>query len=334
MSLRLRAFLMFGFVVSFNILTWGLFFYLVRLHPVLSSLGLLAYFFGLKHAFDADHIAAIDNVTRKLRQDDKKPVGVGLFFSLGHSTVVVLLSVGIIIASRAIQTHFDFLKSFGNIFGTTVSALFLTIIGILNLFVVKSLYDLARSYKQGNIKHEEIDSILAKRGLMSKFFGFLYRKINKSYQMYPMGFLFGLGFDTATEIAVLGISAALAKSHMPIWSILVFPFLFTAGMSLMDSLDGFAMMKVYDWAMNDVIRKLFFNIFVTGASVFVALFVGTIEWVQIVSTQLNLTSPFFLFIQNIPFSQLGMVVVGILILSWVGAYIYYRKALIKIITPH
>jgi high-affinity nickel-transport protein len=165
---------------------------------------------------------------------------------------------------------------------------------------------------------------------MGRFFGFLYKKINKSYQMYPIGFLFGLGFDTATEVAVLGISAALAKnSHLPIWGILVFPFLFTAGMSLIDSLDGLAMMKVYDWAMSDIIRKLFFNIFVTGASVFIALFVGTIEWIQILSTELNLRSPFFVFVQNIPSSKLGLGIVAILILSWVGAYIYYKKALVK-----
>ncbi|WP_291490640.1 HoxN/HupN/NixA family nickel/cobalt transporter [Desulfurella sp.] len=331
MSLKSRTFVLFAFIIIFNLSAWGAFFYLVKLNPILSSLGLLAYFFGLKHAFDADHIAAIDNVTRKLRQDDQKPVGVGLFFSLGHSTVVILLSFGLIIAARTIQTHMDFLKNFGNIFGTVVSALFLTIIGILNLLVVKSLYDLSKEYRKGNIKHEEIDDLLNKRGLMGRFFGFLYKKINKSYQMYPVGFLFGLGFDTATEVAVLGISAALAKnSHMPIWSILVFPFLFTAGMSLMDSLDGLAMMKVYDWAMNDVIRKLFFNIFVTGASVFVALFVGTIEWIQVLSSELNLTSPFFVFVQNIPFSELGLSIVGFLILSWVSAYIYYKKALAKI----
>lgn len=330
MTTKLRSIMMLAFVLVFNLVAWGAFFYLVKLSPVLSSLGLLAYFFGLKHAFDADHIAAIDNVTRKLRQDNQKPVGVGLFFSLGHSTVVILLSFGLIIAARAIQTHMDFLKNFGSIFGTTVSALFLTIIGILNLIVVKSLYDLSKDYQKGNIKHADIDNLLAKRGLMGRFFSFLYKKINKSYQMYPIGFLFGLGFDTATEVAVLGISAALAKnSHLPIWSILVFPFLFTAGMSLMDSLDGLAMMKVYDWAANDVIRKLFFNIFVTGASVFVALFVGIIEWIQVLSTELNLTSPFFVFVQNIPSSKLGLGVVTVLILSWLGAYIYYKKAYAK-----
>lgn len=333
MSFKTRTIFLFVFIILFNLMAWGSFFYLVKLNPLLSSLGLLAYFFGLKHAFDADHIAAIDNVTRKLRQDEQKPVGVGLFFSLGHSSVVILLSFGIIIAARVIQTHMDLLKNFGNIFGTTVSALFLTIIGILNLIVVKSLYDLSKKYKKGNIKHEEIDNLLAKRGLMGRFFGFLYKKINKSYQMYPMGFLFGLGFDTATEIAVLGISAALAKnSHIPIIGILVFPFLFTAGMSLMDSLDGLAMMKVYDWAMNDVIRKLFFNIFVTSASVFVALAVGTIEWISIIAKEFNLTSPFFVFVQNIPFSELGFGIVCVLILSWVGAYVYYKKSLLKIKT--
>jgi high-affinity nickel-transport protein len=330
MSFKSRAILMLIFIALFNLVAWGAFFYIIKLNPMLSSLGLLAYLLGLKHAFDADHIAAIDNVARKLRQDNQKPVSVGLFFSLGHSTVVILLSIGIIIAARAIQTHMDFLKNFGHIFGTTVSALFLTIIGILNLIVVKSVYDLSKEYQKGNIKHEEIDNLLAKRGLMGRFFSFLYKKINKSYQMYLIGFLFGLGFDTATEVAMLGISAVLANnSHLPIWGILVFPFLFAAGMSLMDSLDGLAMTKVYDWAMNDVVKKLFFNIFVTGASVFVALFVGTIEWIQVLSIELNLTSPFFVFVQNIPSNQLGLGITVILFLSWVGAYIYYKKAYTK-----
>jgi high-affinity nickel-transport protein len=206
----------------------------------------------------------------------------------------------------------------------------LTIIGILNLIVVKSLYDLLKEYQKGNIKHEEIDNLLSERGLMGRFFGFLYKKINKSYQMYLIGFLFGLGFDTATEVAMLGISAVLANnSHLPIWSILVFPFLFTAGMSLMDSLDGFAMTKVYDWAMNDMARKLFFNIFATGVSAFVALFVGAIEWIQVLSIEMNLTSPFFVFFQNIPSSQLGLGIVIVLILSWIGAYFYYKKSVCK-----
>lgn len=331
MSLKSRTISMFIFIALFNVVAWSALFYIAKLNPMLLSVGLLSYFLGLRHAFDADHIASIDNVVRKLRQDNQKPVGVGLFFSLGHSTVVILLSIGIIIAARTVQTYMDFLENYGHIFGTTVSALFLTIIGILNLIVVKSLYDLLKEYQKGNIKHEEIDNLLSKRGLMGRFFGFLYKKINKSYQMYLIGFLFGLGFDTATEVAMLGISAVLANnSHLPIWSILVFPFLFTAGMSLMDSLDGFAMMKVYDWAMSDMVRKLFFNIFVTGISASVALFVGTIEWIQVLSIEMNLTSPFFVFFQNIPSGQLGLGIVIVLILSWIGAYFYYRKAYAKI----
>jgi high-affinity nickel-transport protein len=236
MSLKNKTYMLLIFLAGFNLFAWINFFSLVKLNPILSGLGALAYFFGIKHAFDADHIAAIDNVTRKLRQDDKKAVGVGLSFSLGHSTVVILLSLAIVISLRAVQSHMDFLKNVGGVVGTIISAGFLTLIGILNLFVLRSLYKIAKDYKEGKIQSHSIDELLYKRGLMGRFFGFLYKKIDKSWKMYPIGFLFGLGFDTATEVAILGISAALAQnSHLPLWGVMVFPLLFTAGMSLMDS---------------------------------------------------------------------------------------------------
>jgi high-affinity nickel-transport protein len=330
MSLKNKTYVLLSFLGIFNLFVWISFFSLVRLNPILSSLGALAYFFGVKHAFDADHIAAIDNVTRKLRQDEKKAVGVGFSFSLGHSTVVILLSLSIIISLRAVQSHMDFLKNIGGLVGTIISAGFLTLIGILNLFVLRSLYKIAKDYREGKIKPHSIDELLYKRGLMGRFFGFLYKKIDKTWKMYPIGFLFGLGFDTATEVAILGISAALAQnSHLPLWGVMVFPMLFTAGMSLMDSLDGIAMMRIYDWAMSETIRKLFFNIFITGASVFIALFVGLVEWLQVFSSELHIDTPFFLFLQNLNFGKLGIGIVAILIMSWVGAFFYYKKMLNK-----
>lgn len=320
------------FLVLFSILSW-LFLLLVSDFSLpLISLGSLAYFFGLRHAFDADHIAAIDNVTRKLRQDGKKSVSVGLFFSLGHSTVVLLLSLAIIVAFRKFSSDIHFLENIGGIFGTVVSASFLTLIGIINFFILKNLYRMFKLYKRGKDSQQRIDELsedlLNKRGFMSRFFRFAYRSIDKSFKMYPLGFLFGLGFDTATEVAILGISATVAKdSQLPVWGILAFPLLFAAGMSLMDSLDGLIMMKIYDWAMVDAVRKVFFNMVITGSSVFVALAIGTIEWLQVISIKVHTDISFFNFLNHLDFSILGVVVVVIMMLSWLSAFVYYRKVL-------
>ena len=323
---------MITFLVVFNVLAWAFLFFVSKFSLALLSLGSLAYFFGLRHAFDADHIAAIDNVTRKLRQDNKKPVSVGLFFSLGHSTVVLLLSLAIIVAFRRFSTHIHFLENIGGILGTVVSASFLTLIGIINFFILKNLYKMFKLYKQGTEGQERIEqlseNLLNKRGLLSRFFRFAYRSIDKSFKMYPLGFLFGLGFDTATEVAILGISATVAKdSQLPIWGILAFPLLFAAGMSLMDSLDGLIMMKIYDWAMMDAVRKVFFNMVITGTSVFVALAIGTIEWLQVVSIEAKESLSFFSFLNHLDFSVLGVGVVIIMLISWLSAFVYYRKVL-------
>lgn len=327
-----RTYYLITFLVLFNVAAWVFLIGVSKFSLPLLSLGSLAYFFGLRHAFDADHIAAIDNVTRKLRQDEKKPVSVGLFFSLGHSTVVLLLSLVIIIAFRRFSTHIHFLENIGGVLGTVVSASFLTLIGIINFFILKNLYKMFKLYKQGKEAQERIEqlseNLLNKRGLLSRFFRFAYRSINSSYKMYPLGFLFGLGFDTATEVAILGISATVAKdSQLPIWGILAFPILFAAGMSLMDSLDGLIMMKVYDWAMVDAVRKVFFNMVITGTSVFVALAIGTIEWLQVVSIEAKESLSFFNFLNNLDFSVLGVVVVIVMLISWLSAFVYYRKVL-------
>ncbi len=332
-SLKKRVYALISFVIIFNILAWIFLFGISQLSLSLLSLGSLAYFFGLRHAFDADHIAAIDNVTRKLRQDGKKSVGVGLFFSLGHSSVVLLLSIGVVVSVRAVSKHMHFLENIGGFIGTSVSASFLTIIGIINLFIFFDLYKIFKAHKNlKSINNKELyqasEELLNKRGFFGRIFKSIYKKIDKSYQMYFVGFLFGLGFDTATEVAVLGISSALAKnSHLPVWGILAFPVLFAAGMSLMDSLDGLVMMKIYDWAMIDAIRKIFFNLIVTGTSVFVALSIGLIEWLQVTSMQFNLKSPFFDYLNNLQFETLGVIVVILMILSWLGAFAYYKKYL-------
>ncbi|MCL4407630.1 MAG: HoxN/HupN/NixA family nickel/cobalt transporter [Thermotogae bacterium] len=330
--LRRRILVLFAGLAAFNVLTWSFMGDISTLDPTMLGIGALAYFFGLRHAFDADHIAAIDNVTRKLRQEDKKPVGVGFFFSLGHSTVVILLSLALVFAIRDVKGQMGFLQQWGGIVGTIVSASFLTAIGLMNLVIFRKLRRLFVENKMKSQNSEDvnkgIEELLNKRGFFSNIFRFLFKNIDQSWKMYPIGFLFGLGFDTATEVAILGISATMAQNgKMPIWEIMIFPILFTAGMSLMDSLDGVAMLKAYDWAMVDGMRKLFFNMTITGMSVLVALIIGFIEWIQIVGLQLNLGGPFWSGIENLDFGILGIIIVSLMISTWIIAYVYYKKVL-------
>ncbi|GCC11726.1 high-affinity nickel transport protein [archaeon] len=326
-----RLKILFVSLIAFNVAVWlsliGL--SIIDADIGLLGIGALAYFFGLRHAFDADHIAAIDNVTRKLRQSGQKPVGVGFFFSMGHSTVVILLSLGLVLLVKATKSQMPFLAHWGGLVGTIVSAGFLTLIGLLNLIIFYKLWKVFKNYRNnGVIDDEHIENLLNKRGLISRTLRFFYKHIDHSWQMYPVGFLFGLGFDTATEVAVLGISAAMAQSgHLPLWVIMIFPLLFTAGMSLMDTSDGVVMLKAYDWAMVDPIRKVFFNMTITGASVVVALLVGTIEWIEVLSSQLNLSGSFFKFLDALDFAVLGLIVVSFMLAIWFLAYLYYSKVL-------
>lgn len=327
-----RLWMLFATLGIFNLVVWSLMFRMNIFDPALLGIGALAYFFGLRHAFDADHIAAIDNVTRKLRQEEKKPVGVGFFFSLGHSTVVILLSLALVFAVRDVKDQMGFLQQWGGLFGTVVSASFLTAIGLMNFVIFRRLRHIFVESKRKAQTSEDvnkgIEELLNKRGFFSNIFKFLFKNIDKSWKMYPIGFLFGLGFDTATEVAILGISATMAQNgKMPIWEIMIFPLLFTAGMSLMDSLDGVAMLKAYDWAMVDGMRKLFFNMTITGMSVLVALVIGLIEWLQVVGSELNLSGPFWNGFENLDFGLLGIIIVTLMISTWIIAYIYYRKVL-------
>ena len=227
---------LYAILLAANVAAWAWAWIAFHDNPLLLGTAFLAYSFGLRHAFDADHIAAIDNVTRKLMQEGKRPVAVGFFFSLGHSTVVVGLAVAIALTAAALQSHFEVFKTIGGMIGTSVSALFLFAIAAANIVVLLQVYRAFRTVKQGGrLVEDDVDGILAKRGFLGRIFRPLFAVIERSWHMYPLGFLFGLGFDTATEVGLLGISATQASQGLSLWSIMVFPALFTAGMSLMDT---------------------------------------------------------------------------------------------------
>ena len=296
-------------------------------HPVLLGTALLAYGFGLRHAVDADHIAAIDNVTRKLMQEEKRPVAVGFFFSLGHSTVVVLLSVGVALTTSALQTRFELFKEVGGVIGTSVSAFFLFIVAVMNLFILGGTYRVFRRVQAGErYREEDLDMILARGGLLARFFRPLFKLIQKSWHMYPLGFLFGLGFDTATEVALLGISATEASRGLPLWSILVFPALFTVGMALVDTTDGILMLGAYGWAFLDPLRKLYYNLTVTAVSVVVAVVIGGIETLGLLGDQFSFDGPFWRVIRTLNgnFGSLGYLIIGIFVVSLLVSVALYR----------
>ncbi len=289
----------------------------------------LAYTFGLRHAFDADHIAAIDNVTRKLMQEGKRPVAVGLFFSLGHSTVVTGLSIAIAVTTAALQSHFDTFKSVGSVIGTLVSALFLFIIATANIVVLVSAYRVFRTVKRGGcFIEEDLDLMLANRGFLSRIFRRMFRVIERSPHMYPLGLLFGLGFDTATEVGLLGISATQATQGMSAWTILVSPALFTAGMTLMDTTDSILMLGAYGWAFVKPIRKLYYNLTITAVSVVIAVIVAGLETLNLIGDQLDLTDGGGFWgavgTLNDNFGILGYVIVGIFIAAWLLSYAICR----------
>src|ERR1700686_487291 len=248
--------------------------------PTILALGGLAYPFGLRHAFDAGHIAAIDNTTPKLLQDGRKPVGVGFFFSLGHSTVVFLVAAALGLTVKWVVD--GQMRTTGGIVGTIVSGGFLLLVGLLNLLILACIVRVYRKLKSGDYDEESLELDLTAGGFMSRIFGRLFRVISHSWQMYPIGFLFGLGFDTATEVAILAISAGAAAKGLPFVAVIALPLIFAAGMSLMVTADGAFMAKAYSWPFTSPIREVFYNLTMTSLSVFVALFVGTIELMQVV----------------------------------------------------
>ncbi len=317
----------YGTVITFNLAAW--IWALIAFHrfPVLLGTAFLAYSFGLRHAVDADHIAAIDNVTRKLMQEGKRPVAVGLMFSLGHSTIVVLGSVAIAATASALHHRIDAVKETGGVIGTLVSSLFLFGIAMVNVIILQSVYRTFLRVRRGEpYVEEDLDLLLGNRGLLARLFRPIFRMIRCSWHMYPLGVLFGLGFDTATEIGLLGLSAAEASKGLPLWSIMVFPALFAAGMSLIDTTDNILMLGAYGWAFLKPVRKLYYNVTITLVSVVVALAVGGIEALGLMAGRFHLKGTFWDLVNklNANFGVLGYFIIGLFAMSWIVSVAIYK----------
>jgi high-affinity nickel-transport protein len=284
------------------------------------GIGVTAYTLGLRHAFDADHISAIDNTTRKLMQEGKRPLSVGFWFSLGHSTIVFalafLISVGVRSLSGPVKSDDSGLHQVTGWIGTLVSGSFLYVIAAINLVILFAIITVFREMKTGRYDERELEAQLDKRGFMNRFLGRLTKAVTKPSQMYPIGLLFGLGFDTASEVALLVIAAGAGAAGLPWYAILCLPVLFAAGMSLMDSIDGSFMNFAYGWAFSKPIRKVFYNITITGLSVAIALVIGTIELGGLVAHHLNLSGSFWNWFENIDLNLLGYVIVGMFLAAW------------------
>ncbi len=326
---------MFGFIALLHVVGFGLLFAAVaqRYHVDAKTTfgvgtGTLAYTLGLRHAFDADHISAIDNTTRKLMAEGKRPLGVGFFFSLGHSSVVfalaILLNFGIRSLNAGVQNDSSQLHHYTGLIGTSVSGTFLMIIAILNLLVLISIVKVFRDLKHGKYDGAELDRQLDSRGLLNRFFGRLARRVDSSWKMYPIGVLFGLGFDTATEIALLVLAGTAVAGALPFWAILSLPILFAAGMSLLDTIDGSFMNFAYGWAFSKPVRKVYYNITITGLSVVVAVFIGGLEVAQVLAGQLNLSGGFWSYASNFNINHAGFVIAGMFVAVWVVALAIWR----------
>jgi high-affinity nickel-transport protein len=295
--------------------------------PALLGTAFLAWVFGLRHAVDADHIAAIDNSVRKLMQEEKPALSVGFFFSLGHSTVVALAAVAIAAGAGALRPRLEEFKLIGGTIGTSVSAAFLLIIALVNLVIFREAWrSLQRFSASGALDAAALDRMLAGRGLLTRLFRPLFRAVRHSWHLYPLGFLFGLGFDTASEIGLLGIAATQSAQGLSPWQTMVFPALFTAGMALIDTSDSVLMVGAYGWAFVEPLRKLWYNLAITGASVAVALLIGGVEALGLVADKLELGGTFWSAVASLndDMSSLGFAVIAIFALAWGGSAMLFR----------
>jgi len=308
-------------------MAWLWAFIAFRDYPLLLGTAFLAYSFGLRHAVDADHIAAIDNVTRKLIQEGQQTATVGLFFSLGHSTIVILATLVIALTASTFKADIEAFHGIGGLIGTSVSAVFLLLVALINLIILRSVYLAFRRVRRGErVGEQEMNAMLAGGGLIARLVRPLFGLISRSWHLYPLGFLFGLGFDTATEIGLLGISAAQASQDLPIWSILVFPALFTAGMALVDTADSVMMTGAYHWALIKPARKLYYNLTITSVSVLVALLVGGLEVLHLIASRLGLEGGAWDVIASLndDFGLIGYLIIGLFILTWTLSLLFYR----------
>ncbi len=322
-------------VVGLHVLGWGMLALALGHHYRISKTevfgvgtGILAYTLGMRHAFDADHIAAIDNTTRKLVNEGKRPLSTGFFFSLGHSSIVFVLAVflnfGIRSLDRAVSSNSSTLHRTTGVIGTSVSGTFLYLIAALNVVVLVSIVKVFREMRQGTYDDAELERQLNSRGLMNRFFGPLARRIDTPWKMYPIGLLFGLGFDTATEVALLVLAGDAVVGGLPFYAILSLPILFAAGMSLFDTVDGCFMNFAYDWAFANPIRKVYYNLTITGLSVFVAFFIGTVEILGLIGQEENLGGSFWRFFQGFNLNTAGFFIVGVFVVTWVVALSIWR----------
>ena len=296
----------------------------LKQYPQLLGFAFLAYTLGLRHAFDVDHIAAIDNTVRKMVHQKQEPMGVGFFFSIGHSTVVCIMSIITAFSMHWAQQNIPQIKNVAGVVGTAISGSFLLVIGLFNLYIWFDIYTFFLKTRRGEIDEESLNQLLLSRGFLSRFFKPLYRFINKSWHVYPLGFLFGLGFDTASEVALLAISATLGAKGMPATAVMSLPIMFASGMSLMDTADGIFMTTAYHWAFSTPLRKIYYNLSVTGLSVIAALFIGLIELAQIITPKLGLKGGVWTWIQNLNFGSMGYILVGLFILTWAISYSVWR----------
>ncbi|CAN7591025.1 HoxN/HupN/NixA family nickel/cobalt transporter [Trinickia sp. LjRoot230] len=326
-ALRRKVAGIYAVLLAFNVGAWVWAFVAFRGQPVLLGTALLAYTFGLRHAVDADHIAAIDNVTRKLLQERRNPLGTGFFFSLGHSTVIIVMSIAVALTAATLTTHFSQLKAVGGLISTSISAFFLLVLALANMTILLSLWRTFRAARRGEpLVEEDLDLLLGSRGFLARVFRPLFALASRSWHLYPIGLLFGLSFDTATEVALFGISATQASGGMSVWSVAALPLLFTAGMSLVDTTDGILMTGAYQWAFVRPIRKIYYNMTITFVSVVVALVIGSVEALALAADKLQLKGGFWDFIGNIAahFGLLGYFVIGIFVLSWAASALIYR----------
>jgi len=323
-------------IVALNVAGWGLLaaasghYHVTKTEIFGFGTGVLAYTLGMRHAFDADHIAAIDNTTRKLINDGQRPLSVGFFFSLGHSTIVFVLAVALNLGIRALNGAVQYpassLHRWTGIIGTSVSGTFLYLIGILNLLVLISIVGVARRMRHGGVDHGELEHHLNNRGVMNRVLGRFSARVDSAPKMYPVGVLFGLGFDTATEVALLVLAGSAVVGGLPFYAVISLPLLFAAGMCLFDTIDGCFMNFAYDWAFANPARKIYYNLTITGLSVFVALFIGTVEILGLIAQESHLSGGFWTFLAGFNINRAGFVIVGLFVVTWVVALAVWHFA--------
>jgi high-affinity nickel-transport protein len=320
-----RVSALFGLVGLFHLIGWGMFLLYAPRFPAMAGLGVLAYGLGLRHAFDADHISAIDDTTRYLLQKGERPLAVGFFFSLGHSTIVLLMTIALVIATKTVRSVMPQLQSYGSVLGAAVSGVFLWLIGILNLLVLLDILHIWRQMKRGTYHPERLEELLSQRGLIRRVLGGrLQNLINHSWQMYPVGLLFGLGFDTASEIGLLALAAGVASQAVPTLAIASLAILFASGMSLMDTADGVFMVEAYSWAFSSPLRKIYYNITTTSLSVAIALLIGTVELLQVLGGELCLHGRFFSALAALDFESLGYAIVAVFVIGWALSVLIWK----------